>query len=833
MSQTSTFKLTELIERYADAKSDEDKARALLSLDSFYLYYKDDNIAVWDSAVLMAKQASNLCLAAKFTQGYIDAQFLLANAYAEKHDIPSALQVVNATTDTPKVHMLIMMAERYVFRPGELKQNLDSAYPYIQQAITVSNALKSGEWLDRSLAILAKYYFAYGAIEDGKQCLIRVIERCRLRNNKEREANWWAELGRYIPHTDSTYSFCEYCLEQSYALYNQLNSITNLIIVAEDLAYLHMSNGELQKAQSTYIKVIEKKHSLGIVKLFNDYSDLSKINLQLGNYNQTLYYALAAKNNLEANNNVSMAGVIYSQLADAYKALDETDQSLQWYKIALNKLVSYKTEYEFPVISQITHLLLEKSQPTEALTFISTYLRSNDAVRLIDKEIVAGIFADCYNALKQFNKAEKYYLQMIELDNEVQSHLKKTTQAQRGNIITGAQAYYNIGKFYVERQKYDSAKRYLNAVTEFKQFPPSISVLRDMHFMLFKIDSAKGNYLSAINHFEFGKALNDSIFNDTKSKQIAEMQAKYEAVDKERNIEKLKLTEVNQSKELQKTIQARNYIFLIAIVLILLITGIYRMYRLKQTKNTQLELHQQEMNEKNITLENLLDDKDKLIKEKDGLLAEKEWLVKEIHHRVKNNLQVVISLLNTQAAYLDEGDARVAIQESRHRMQVISLLHQKLYQVENSNLIDVGVYITEVVNYLKESFRGNNHLHFELKTDSIVLDISQAVSIGLILNEAITNCIKYAFPNNRIGNIAVTLKEEGEGWLLLTIADNGVGIQNEFDLSQSKSLGMQLMQTLSDQLDGKFNIENNNGTVVKVHFRQPAGDPVVDTMPNL
>jgi two-component sensor histidine kinase len=306
--------------------------------------------------------------------------------------------------------------------------------------------------------------------------------------------------------------------------------------------------------------------------------------------------------------------------------------------------------------------------------------------------------------------------------------------------------------------------------------------------MLFKIDSAQRNYLSAINNFEFVKKLKDSIFNDIKSKQIAEMQAKYEAADKERNIEKLKLQESNQSKELQKSIQARNYTFMILIVLIYFITGIYRMYRLKQIQNNQLEAHQQEINEKNFAVENLINDKDKLIKDKDGLLEEKEWLVKEIHHRVKNNLQIAVSLLNTQAAHLREGDAIMAIQESRHRIQVISLLHHKLYQAETSSLIDMPVYIPEVVSYLKKSFSSISHLYINQQIDALNLDISQAVPVGLILNKAITNCNKYAFPNNINGNIIVSFTKQDDGRLLLTIGDNGIVIAKDIDLSQRNLL---------------------------------------------
>lgn len=818
IAQPEPVRLNELTERYAAAKDDISKTQALLSLDSFYLYYRDDSKVILDSAVLMAKQASDLSLQANFKQGYIDAQFLLANAYAEKQDIKSAMNLINKTTDTPKIHMLIMMAERYVFRPGELKQNLDSAYLYIQQAIKLSADLQSDTWSHFSKAILAKYYFANGDIENGKQALLRIIQYYQQQNNKAEEAKWWAEAGRLIPHTDSTYRFSEYSFEKAYILYGQLNDKSNLASVAEDLAYVYMSYGELQKAQAKYIEALNIKKSAGISKRFNQYYNLSKINLQLGNYNTALYYALAAKSDLKTINDLSMAGIIYAQLGDAYNALGEKDKSLQWYRSALSNLVDYKTEYQFPIVSQIANLLLQKNQAEEALNFLSAYVKTYAPVRLIDKEIVAGAYADCYNALKQFNRAEKYYLQMIALDNAVQSHLKNTTQAQRGNTITGAQAYYNTGKFYVERKQFDIAKMYLDTAMRFKQFAPSISLLSDIYFMLFKVDSANGHYLSAINNFEFYKALNDSIFNDTKGKQIAEMQAKYEANKKEKDIENLKLKESNQSKELQKTIQARNYTYMILIVLILFMTGIYRMYRLKQIKNKQLETHQQEINEKNTALESLINDKDKLLKDKDGLLEEKEWLLKEIHHRVKNNLQIVISLLSTQSKYLDNEEAIAAISESRHRMQAMSLIHQKLYQSENTTSVNMQSYITELADYLKTSFNSGKEIKFLINVDAIELDLSQAIPVSLILNEVITNAIKYAFEERDAANIYINMHNIQDNKISLEVKDNGKGIPADFDIKNASSMGMRLVIGLVKQISGELNIANESGTCFKITF---------------
>jgi two-component sensor histidine kinase/streptogramin lyase len=223
-----------------------------------------------------------------------------------------------------------------------------------------------------------------------------------------------------------------------------------------------------------------------------------------------------------------------------------------------------------------------------------------------------------------------------------------------------------------------------------------------------------------------------------------------------------------------------------------------------------LEVQQQEINKKNNSLEGL-------IVEKDKLLEEKEWLLKEIHHRVKNSLQMVMSLLNSQSAFIDNEPALTAIHDSQHRVHAISLIHQKLYNSQNLSSINMSFYMRELVSYLGDSFNTGRQIRFEYDIDSVEMDVSHAVPIGLILNEAITNSIKYAFPHGRNGVIAVSLKNPGPHHYLIVVSDNGVGIPFQFS-KRPGSLGMNLMQGLSEDLDGNFSIENSNGTTIKVSF---------------
>ncbi len=147
------------------------------------------------------------------------------------------------------------------------------------------------------------------------------------------------------------------------------------------------------------------------------------------------------------------------------------------------------------------------------------------------------------------------------------------------------------------------------------------------------------------------------------------------------------------------------------------------------------------------------------------LLTENEWLLREVHHRVKNNLQVIMSLLRSQSDFLQDKTALAAVVESEHRVYAISLIHQKLYKSSNVSSINMPEYISDLVEYLKYSFAISGQLWFDLQVEPINLDLRQAMRVGLILNEVITNSFKYAFPWSGEDKITVRLFATGNGWL--------------------------------------------------------------------
>jgi two-component sensor histidine kinase len=222
----------------------------------------------------------------------------------------------------------------------------------------------------------------------------------------------------------------------------------------------------------------------------------------------------------------------------------------------------------------------------------------------------------------------------------------------------------------------------------------------------------------------------------------------------------------------------------------------------------ELETQQLEINQKNESLQDLV--------------HEKEWLLKEIHHRVKNNFHIVASLLEIQSSYLKNKDALSAIRESQHRIHSMSIIHQKLYQSENLSTINMAEYIYELVEYLRESYGIRENIRFDLDIEKIELNHAFATTLGLILNESITNSIKYAFTNAADGKISISLNHISDSQVLLSIADNGSGIPGDQNNNMGGSMGMELLQGLTDDIGGSFSIENNEGTHIKIVFTHKA-----------
>ena len=201
-------------------------------------------------------------------------------------------------------------------------------------------------------------------------------------------------------------------------------------------------------------------------------------------------------------------------------------------------------------------------------------------------------------------------------------------------------------------------------------------------------------------------------------------------------------------------------------------------------------------------------------------LRDKEALLKEIHHRVKNNLQVVSSLLGLQSRVIPDPQMRKMFQESQNRIHSMALLHESLYQSDNLSQIDFPEYIRQLAEHLFRSYgvSGMERIRLRTELDKLYLTLDAAVPCGLIINELVSNSLKYAFPEGREGEICIQLSEHPKGVATLVVADDGIGMDAGLDWTTTRSLGLRLVRTLAQQLGAQIDVKSQGGTHVQLTF---------------
>ncbi|GAB4313297.1 MAG: hypothetical protein Kow0019_12670 [Methanobacteriaceae archaeon] len=207
----------------------------------------------------------------------------------------------------------------------------------------------------------------------------------------------------------------------------------------------------------------------------------------------------------------------------------------------------------------------------------------------------------------------------------------------------------------------------------------------------------------------------------------------------------------------------------------------------------------------------------KLIKDS---LKEKEMLLGEIHHRVKNNLQIISSLLNLQSIHIKDPYDRELFTESQNRVKSMAIIHEKLYQSQNFTQINLKDYTNSLLKDIMGSYMIDpDQIRFELDADNIELNLETAIPCGLILNELITNSIKHAFPSSTKGKVSIRFREKN-GTYQMEVADDGVGLPEDLDLENPQTLGLELINNLVKQLEGVIELKTDQGTHFIIKFRE-------------
>jgi two-component sensor histidine kinase len=777
------------------AQYDIRKKRVLIQLCSMFLYGKNQGKIDEDSSAVLAAKAYNLPLSLSYDEGYNDnkGSIIIGTEFIEKGNINAVKRLLENSKDSDRIKLLLQLGSFYLFKPGTKPEDLQNAFSNIKQALELSNTLKIQKLQHQSLMLLGKYYAQVNNLDESKKCFAKVVAECKKQNDKKALADALANQAVFLPNTDPQK---EILLNEVIKLYTELGLDDKKIEMHMKLITVHYWTGNIKLALKEFYQSLYYQRQYGFKHTHFTEATISYVELLRYNTKSALYYALKSIKTMETINDYNFADIFYLRFGNVYLTLGHYEEALDLYKKSIeagHQNINSGGFYRSFV--SLVSALSSRGKTQEAVDYINSIVLKYPPKDLFDKMIVNHVRAVCYENLKNYALAENYF-------KEMDLCAQKLTGPE--TIFDVLNSYSAMTAFYAHRHKPVEAKFYADKILALSKAYKRNYISQNLELSLSITDSLNGNYQSALKHFQLYKKINDSLVDFSKNKQIEELKIQYETLNKEQKINFLNNQSSLQKSELQKSKLLNNLSIWSLILLSITIGLLYNRYRLKKRNHAKLELKEKEIKQKNTNLRHLLN--------------EKEWLLKEIHHRVKNNLQTVISLLNSQSAYLDNDMALSAIKNSQHRIHSMSLIHQKLYNSDNISTINMSNYIRELIEYLKVSFNLGQRIRFEIKVDSLELDVAQAIPLGLILNEAITNAIKYAFPDDHNGMIYVTLEATTENYYLLTIQDNGIGIDGDFSSKKINSFGLSLIKGLSADLDAKFTMENNNGTILKIEF---------------
>jgi two-component sensor histidine kinase len=826
-----------IIKQLRSGIRDTPRVEMLLRLSTIYLNKTLNPIDDLDSALLLAREALDLSQQLKFVRGEEGAVFLKGKIYIKQQNTTRVQQMLENASSENRIKLLLELGKSMLRTPYLQQGNRDSAIMFFQEAGRLSAKINNLKLKEESECLLGIVYLLNDNRDEGKRYFTQVIEARQQAGDKAGELNVLLRM--------ETAVFCDNCTEniavlnRALQLARQIGDKPAEAVILLETGYKHLNEGNTRQAEEEALAALNIQKKIGYQAVFNAYRALaeqsvyypaddygylsnayyllSDLSQTKGDLNQKLFYIFKVVHDVESSGMFEELDYTYFRLGNAYWELGQFDNSMKYHQQSIAISHQKGELIQIGLARRMTVALLKQGKVREALLLLNNIISKKLLCTVEDKMYIAQSLGSCYNALKQYGLAEKYYLESVAWSKQSPLHFQFI-------------AYQGISEFYVANAEYSKAEPYLKLLLNAPQILPNY--LMGIHLMWFKVDSARGKYQEAITHYQQYKALQDSIFNETKSRQISQLSIQYETAKKEHDI-KIKEKNIALLKQQNKLQQNQRNAFIIVAGLLAAILALgFNRYRLKQRVNRQLQLQQQTLNlqqqqikQKNEHLSELLTDKDflliqkdTLLEEKDQLLTEKEWLLKEIHHRVKNNFHIVASLLEIQSSYLRNNEALAAIQESQHRIHSMSIIHQKLYQSETLSSVHMPEYIYELVEYLRESYAIRENIRFSLQIENIELNHASAITLGLILNEAITNAIKHAFATTKDGKISISLAHTSHSQIVLSIADNGPGIPAEPGAKIGASMGMELLQGLTDDLGGSFSIDVKDGTHIKVVF---------------
>ncbi|MGN8055190.1 tetratricopeptide repeat-containing sensor histidine kinase [Pedobacter sp. 22163] len=711
-------------------------------------------------------------------------------------------KLVASKEDTTKVKLQLAIGHLMLLKGLKGPKDVDSAIRFANEAQVLSRRLNYHFGIINSMLLRVETLYERGDAKAAVKLAENALLFCRQNNNSDGEARSYHMISKHFStNSQSELRTRIWYNDKAIAIFRKnknFHSLADMLTVNADMLF---QADRTTEALRFLFEALNLGKGVSMRTVEGIYWNIGRNSFRLGDYDNALKYSLLARETArKVNDTTAQVCVINLNIASSYIKKQDYYRSIPYSKDVVSLAKKYNHEgLVREGAYQLASAYTRTNQIPKALAVLNE-MKSRPGGFL--KDIALKIeYINTLVYVKKLPEAKEYV-------SELESLLPKIYPENIQQIMNvhNALAYY-----YSETGKVNKAYKHTELHAHLAHKLNYAKGIQTAEYRYYQLVSLKGDKKSALAHFQKEKAIKDSIDNVSKAYQISLLHIENAAMDRNRHIEMLTKDALIKDIKMKRN-ELIQRVTISGIIVLLIVTGlIFSRYRLKQRSNAMLLSQKLEINNQNNALKHL-------VSYKNQLLGEKDLLLKEVNHRVKNNLQIVMSLLASKSAYLSSESAQQAILDSQNRVRSIALIHDQLYKTDNVTQISVFLYINELVDSLYDFLDDDiNNIEIFCEIEDFMLDVSQAIPIGIILNETVTNALKYAFPDNQNGKISIRVKKV-DMFVEVIISDNGVGLPSNFNLSNVNTLGINLLKGLTPQLGGTFNIKNNNGLTIFLKF---------------
>jgi len=684
------------------------------------------------------------------------------------------LQPGNFTSDTSSINSL----NRYAL--SLRRKNPDSTIFYLNRTLQQSMSINYMDGIGDAYTYLGVAYFYKYQYDTSIYLNNKAYAIYEKTNNINGMAQvLYAMIYDYSLKQDMHKSL--ECARKARSLYEKAGNYLKLYDVIEGLIYIHKQLHEEKEIDSLMNELImtaerikdKKRLANSYFTLGNRYLEQAYLNLAIDAYFKSLKIAEESGDSIEIANAQGSVG-----LAKLY--LREYNDAIEYYR--RQEVILKDMNNEFELSTTYTNLGEAYNALKDYTAGLGYHMKALEIRNRMNFKLAIS------NSL--YNIGYTYFLMKDSADLAL-TYLSQSLKIDReiNNYDGLAKNYMLSGKIFALKNDYSTAIGYLEQGLAMAKLYNNMDVQMEASGALSELYALTGNFKKAFSNMQINNEISDSIISGENFKKITQLEMQYGFDKKQNEIEVSHLQETLQYEtELKRNKLIRNFSMLFGLLIIAF--GIFLYHSFQKSRKAD---------------------------------KEKEALLKEIHHRVKNNLMVISSLLNLQSGSITDDNTRSAVKESQSRVKSMALIHQLLYQSEMFTSIDFPKYLEQLMASLQSAYgKPGKNIQYIIRAEHIKIDIDTAIPLGLITNELATNAYKYAFADSADGKIAIDFCRTADHKVLLRVSDNGKGLPQGFDIGNSPTLGLKLVKILTKQIRAKLDYSTNNGTAFNVVFSENA-----------